>query len=125
LLFVLLTALLTAAFSPSFVFAPAAKLATDERHFGDIGVPGFGPTSSRSLIRNARIFESHQNVRHRVLIAAAVAIEPRLNAPCAASMTCASSVMAKFQRAGAGPDTEFLDPAGACNAGSSEFGRRP
>jgi hypothetical protein len=60
LIFVLLTALLTAAFSPSFVFATAANLPTDERHFGDIGVPGSGPTSSRLLIRNALIFESHQ-----------------------------------------------------------------
>jgi hypothetical protein len=60
LIFVLLTALLTAAFSPSFVFATAANPPIDERHCGDIGVPGSGPTSSRLLGRSAQIFDAHQ-----------------------------------------------------------------
>ena len=58
--FVLLTALLTAAFLPSFVFAVAANPPTDERHCGDIGVPGSAPTSSRLLGRSAQIFDAHQ-----------------------------------------------------------------
>jgi hypothetical protein len=113
LIFVLLTALLTAAFSPSFVFATAANPPIDERHCGDIGVPGSGPTSSRLLGRSAQIFDAHQKIRHRLLVAAAAAVEPWVNAPCAVSVTWASSLTAKFQPSGAGPDREFCDRASA------------
>jgi hypothetical protein len=58
-IFVLLTALLTAAFLPSFVFATAVNPPTDERHCGEIGVPGSAPTSSRLLGRSAQIFDAH------------------------------------------------------------------
>jgi hypothetical protein len=111
--FVLLTALLTAAFLPSFVFAVAANPPTDERHCGDIGVPGSAPTSSRLLGRSAQIFDAHQKIRHRLLVAAAAAVEPWVNAPCAVSVTWASSLTAKFQPSGAGPDREFCDRASA------------
>jgi hypothetical protein len=67
--FVLLTALLTAAFLPSFVFAAAANPPTDERHCGDIGVPGSAPTSSRLLGRSAQTFDAHQKIRHRLSVA--------------------------------------------------------
>jgi hypothetical protein len=60
LFFVLLTALLTAALSPTFVFATIANLPTDERRSAESGIPGSGSTSLRLLVRSAQILQSHQ-----------------------------------------------------------------
>jgi hypothetical protein len=103
LVFVLLTALPAAAFLPSFVFASVANLPTDDRRFAAIGVSGSGPAPSRLSGRSAQIFVTDQKNRRRMLIAAAVAIEPRVDAPRAASVMPAPSLKAKFQHASAEP----------------------
>jgi len=103
LVFVLLTVLPAAAFVPSFVFATAANPPTDDRRFAAIGVPGSGPASPRLSGRSAQIFHADQKNRRRMLIAAAVAIEPRVDAPRAACVMLAPSLKAKFQHASAEP----------------------